>query len=446
MELPLLLALASALTWGAGDFFGGLATRQAKAVSTTFVSQFVGLVGLVVVCLLGAGGSFVPSDLGWGVAAGLCAVSGLGLFYESMGRGPFGPVASITSVMSGAIPIVAGLALGERPSTFLLGGVVVAVVAIWLIAGEKRKESDPENSAVANLFALGAGVLFGLYFVFLSRAGNASGLWPLAAGRLAATVSLGITIAVMRRSKSKTDWIPKRQALRLSASAGLLDASANALYFYASRNGLLSVVAVLASLYPVSTIGLARLVLREKLNPRRLVGMVVGLFAVSIIAKGSVAPRSGSDITVHAQPAPLFTPAVNPTQPGAKAPSTTSSTSLTSPTLRASRTSGASGGQGVSSTTTLQNESSSDVTPISTPITVAPRSLPENTVDPTANSFNSDPEALALVEDQLFFAAPFPVDSAQPNESTPSPAVLSVTREDPFFEEPWKSSPTEIFP
>jgi drug/metabolite transporter (DMT)-like permease len=438
MELPLLLALASALTWGAGDFFGGLATRQAKAVSTTFVSQFVGLVGLVVVCLLGAGGSFVPGDLGWGVAAGLCAVSGLGLFYESMGRGPFGPVASITSVMSGAIPIVAGLALGERPSTFLLGGVVVAVVAIWLIAGEKRKEGDPENSAVANLFALGAGVLFGLYFVFLSRAGNASGLWPLAAGRLAATVALGITITVMRRGKSKTDWRPKRQALRLSAGAGLLDASANALYFYASRNGLLSVVAVLASLYPVSTIALARLVLREKLNPRRLVGMVVGLFAVSIIAKGSVTPRSGADITVHAQPAPLATPGVNPTHPETKAPSSQSTT------MPSSRTSGASGGPDVSSATTLQNELSSDITPVSTPTTEVPSSSPESTVDPTANSFSSDPEGLALVEDQPFFAEPFPVGGAQQNEN--APAALAATPEDPFFEEPWKSSPSEILP
>jgi drug/metabolite transporter (DMT)-like permease len=310
MELSLVLALASALTWGAGDFFGGLATRDAKAVSTTLVSQFVGLLGLVVVCVLGAGGSFVFVDIAWGTTAGLCAVGGLGLFYESMGRGPFGPVASITSVVSGAIPIVVGLALGEKPSLLVLVGVSVAVVAILLIAGEKRKPGEPESSRSAMFLALGAGVLFGAYFVLLSRAGSASGLWPLVAGRTAASVALGLTILVLGYGKANPAFAPKRHALRLAATAGLLDASANALYFYASRNGLLSVVAVLASMYPVSTILLARVSLRETVSHRRLAGMLVGLFAVSIIAKGG-AGHTPDTTPIHAvtevQPAPTTT-------------------------------------------------------------------------------------------------------------------------------------------
>jgi drug/metabolite transporter (DMT)-like permease len=388
MELPLLLALASALTWGAGDFFGGLATRQAKAVSTTLISQFVGLMGLIVACVLGAGGSLVLSDLGWGTAAGLCAVSGLGLFYESMGRGPFGPVASITSVTSGAIPIIAGLALGERPSTFLLGGVGVAVVAIWLIAGEKRKADEPDGSPVANVFALGAGVMFGFYFVFLSRAGSTSGLWPLVAGRSAATLALGTTIMVLRKTKSTSDWVPKRQALRLSACAGLLDASANALYFYASRNGLLSVVAVLASLYPVSTIGLARVVLREKLNHRRLVGMVVGLFAVSIIAKGSVTPTGDRDRTMHAQPVVSPVPAPVPPSVPPSVPPEAPAPSTASP-VDALPTAGDTLAAVTSTTISTSNP--------------APNPVP--------NSASTIPESLALSTDELVFEAPFPVDN-----------------------------------
>lgn len=299
MELSLILALASALTWGAGDFFGGLATRDAKAVSTTLVSQFVGLVGLIVVSVLGAGGSFVLVDIAWGTAAGLCAVAGLGLFYESMGRGPFGPVASITSVVSGAIPIIVGLALGEKPSMLVLIGVSVAVVAILLIAGEKRKPGEAESSRSALALAVGAGLLFGAYFVLLSRAGSKSGLWPLVAGRTAASAALGLTILVLGYGKADAAFAPKRHALRLAATAGVLDASANALYFYASRNGLLSVVAVLASMYPVSTILLARVSLREKVSHRRLAGMVVGLLAVSIIAKGG-ASDSPDGIPMHA--------------------------------------------------------------------------------------------------------------------------------------------------
>ena len=300
MDLPLVLALASALTWGAGDFFGGLATRNAKAVGTTLVSQFVGLIGLVVVSLLGAGGSIVAKDLAWGTAAGLCAVVGLGMFYEAMGRGAFGPVASVTSVVSGGIPIGIGLLLGERPPLMVLVGVYVAVVAIWLIAGEKVKPGEARNSRSAMILALGAGVFFGAYFVLLSRAGGESGLWPLVAGRVAASIALTLTILILGYGKANASWLPPVRSLRLAAVAGLLDASANALYFYASRDGMLSVVAVVASMYPVSTILLARVALREKVNRRRLVGMVAGLVAVSVIAKGGAGDAPNEAPTIHA--------------------------------------------------------------------------------------------------------------------------------------------------
>ena len=286
LELPLVFALASALTWGAGDFFGGLATREAKAIGTTLVSQFVGLVGLLAVSLLGAGGSLHVKDLAWGTAAGLCAVAGLGMFYEALGRGAFGPVASISSVVAGGIPIVVGLLLGERPSLTVLGGVYVAVLAVWLIAGEKAKPDEPKGPRSSLILAVGAGTLFGGYFVLLSRAGGESGLWPLVAGRTAASIALGLTVLILGYGKADASWLPSKRPLKLAAVAGLLDATANAMYFYASRNGLLSVVAVVASMYPASTILLARVSLGEIVNRRRLVGMAAGLVAVSVIARG----------------------------------------------------------------------------------------------------------------------------------------------------------------
>lgn len=316
MEVSLLLALASALTWGAGDFFGGLATRQAKAVSTTLVSQIVGLIGLVVVSLLGAGGSIVGRDLAWGTAAGLCAVTGLGMFYEAMGRGAFGPVASVTSVVSGGIPIVVGLLMGERPPLTVLVGVYVAVVAIWLIAGEKTKPGDVGNSRSAMVLASGAGVFFGGYFVLLSRAGGESGLWPLVAGRVAASLALGLTILILGYGNPNATGLPPARSFRLAAIAGLLDASANALYFYASRQGLLSVVAVVASMYPASTILLARIALRERVNRRRMVGMVTGLVAVSVIARGGVVEVSKETPPVHATVSPTTNPGVPTPQQG----------------------------------------------------------------------------------------------------------------------------------
>ena len=216
------------------------------------------------------------------------------MFYEAMGRGPFGPVASITSVVSGTIPILVGLALGERPSWLVLAGAAVAVVAIWLIAGERRIDGEPDGARSALLLAAGAGVLFGGYFVLLSRAGGEAGLWTVVAGRAAASVGVGLVIVILGRGGAHSGrngfgcLLPRRPEMRLAAIAGALDATANALYFYASRHGMLSVVAVLASLYPASTIVLARLALRERVLPRRLAGMVVGLFAVAIISRGGI--------------------------------------------------------------------------------------------------------------------------------------------------------------
>jgi drug/metabolite transporter (DMT)-like permease len=310
MEISLLLALGSAFTWGAGDFFGGLATRDSKAVGTTFVSQFVGLIGLVIVAILGAGGTITTASMLWGVGAGLCAVSGLGLFYEAMARGSFGPVASITSVLSGVVPIVFGLIIGERPPAIVLVGAGIAVFAIWLIAGEK-KAADDASSRSASLLACLAGSFFGGYFVLLSRAGGEGGLWPLVGGRAAASFAVAMTIVVLRKRKPETKWTPTRHSIKLCAFAGVLDASANALYFLAiNKNGLLSVVAVLASLYPASTILLARLALKERVNHRRMGGIVVGLFAVSIIAKGGASESpSPPDITIHAaDPSPTTAP------------------------------------------------------------------------------------------------------------------------------------------
>jgi drug/metabolite transporter (DMT)-like permease len=333
MGLPLLLALGSALTWGAGDFFGGLATREAKAVGTTFVSQFVGLCALIVVCLLGAGGAFVGRDLAWGTAAGLSAVVGLGLFYEAMGRGAFGPVASITSVVSASVPIVVGLMFGERPPIIVLAGVLVAVVAIFLIAGERADPSERRDNKrtwqSANACAVGAGLFFGGYFVLLSRTSSTSGLWPLVAGRGAAALALAMTMVVLGARDPKTNWGPSLPALKLAAVAGLLDASANALYFYASRTGLLSVVAVIASMYPASTILLARIRLNETVNRRRLIGMAVGLCAVGVIATaGGEASTSKPQPKANVQPA---TPASSDNSPTPSIPADLALTDDTTP-------------------------------------------------------------------------------------------------------------------
>jgi drug/metabolite transporter (DMT)-like permease len=292
MNLALVFALASAAFWGSGDFLGGLASRTGSSISTTFIAQGAGLVGLVAVCAVAGPNPFVDPinhvDVRWGVAAGLSAVVGIGLFYEAMARGPLGPVASVTSVVSSLVPVAAGVMLGERPNAVVFCGVFFAVLGIWLVAGQRRNEGERAATTSTLLLAAMAGVFFAGYLIALSQTSGEAGLWPVAAGRAAATLAIGLVFLGTRIEQRTTPGSAKPSvALGLAVGAGLFDATANALYAVAAQKGLLSVVAVVASLYPASTVLLARLFLAEKLTRRRGAGMAVGFGAVGAIAFAS---------------------------------------------------------------------------------------------------------------------------------------------------------------
>ncbi len=290
MNVALAFALASALFWGSGDFLGGLASRTASSILTTFTAQAAGLVGLLGVCAATGpnplDGTLRLSDIGWGVVAGLSAVVGLGMFYEAMGRGPLGPVASVTSVVSSLVPVGAGVLFGERPSIRVLAGVGVAIVGIWLVAGQRRAEDEQAATGRTLALAATAGIFFAGYLIALAQTSGESGLWPVAAGRAAATVAIGLVfLGTKIGNPSQPAGTPAVRGL--SVGAGILDAAANALYALAVRNGMLSVVAVVASMYPASTVVLARVFLSERLTRRRGAGMAVGFGAVGIIAFAS---------------------------------------------------------------------------------------------------------------------------------------------------------------
>lgn len=275
--MAVILALASAATYGAADFLGGLSSRRAPAVAVTLVSQAAGLaVLLAVVAVLG--GSPTGADLGWGAAAGLAGGVGLLLLYRGLAGGTMSVVAPITAVCAAAVPIVAGLAMGERPAALALGGVAVALLAIVLVSREEAAGPRGPVTAVAGT-ALLAGAAFGLFFVLLERTGEAAGLWPLVAARVSSITLL----AVIARAAGQPWGVP-RAALSGVLAAGLLDMAANVFYLLAVREGLLSLVAVLASLYPASTVLLATIVLRERLHPVQRTGLAAAAAAVVLIA------------------------------------------------------------------------------------------------------------------------------------------------------------------
>jgi drug/metabolite transporter (DMT)-like permease len=279
--VTIVLALASALVYGTADFLGGLASRRVAAVVVTFVSQCAGLASLLVVLPVAHGQGLVGADLAWGAAGGLGGAVALVCFYWALAAGTMSVVAPLTAVVSAVVPVVTGLALGERPSAWAMVGVVLAVPAIALIARETAGAPRRATRRVL-LAAVAAGAGFGFFFVALARTSGDTGLWPLVAARTASITLLAVVLAATGRH-------PRVAAeVRLTVvAAGVLDTAANALYLAAASRGLLSLVAVVAALYPASTVVLARVVLGERVQRWQLGGFALAAIAVGLVAASS---------------------------------------------------------------------------------------------------------------------------------------------------------------
>jgi drug/metabolite transporter (DMT)-like permease len=274
----LVLALAAAATFGTADFLGGLATRRASALLVTLVAQLAGL-GVVLPALLILRAPGDPASLAWGAASGVCGCAGLVVFFRALASGAMASAAPITAIVSAAIPVLAGVLLGERPGALAWVGVGAGLLAVGAISRGGDPSARFEGRTLT--LAVGAGVGFGLFFVLLSRASPASGLWPLLGARLG-SVTLLTAVVLARR----VSWRAEPGALRLGAISGAVDMTANALFLLATRQGELALVAVVTSLYPAATVLLALVVLRERLRAFQFVGVALALVAVVLIAGG----------------------------------------------------------------------------------------------------------------------------------------------------------------
>jgi drug/metabolite transporter (DMT)-like permease len=270
-----LLGLASALSWGAGDYSGGIASRRSPVLGVLAVGQATGVALSAGLALLG-GEPFPPAGaLGWAALAGASGAVGLAALYRGLAVGRMAVVAPISAVLSAAIPVVVG-ALGEGlPPAPKLAGFGLALAGIWLVA---RVGETGEGRAGLGL-ALLAGCGFGGFLSLMDRAADGGTFWPLAAAR---GTSLAITLsAVLVRRRP---WAPPRPALPVILLSGALDAAGNAFFVLASQVGRLDVAAVLSSLYPASTVLLAALILRERVSRPQGVGIGAVLAAIALIA------------------------------------------------------------------------------------------------------------------------------------------------------------------
>jgi drug/metabolite transporter (DMT)-like permease len=277
--LAVLFGLVSAAFYGAADFFGGLATRRSSIFSVVVISQLVGFVLLLVATV------FLPShatasDYACGFAGGICGGVGLALLYHALSIGKMGVVSPITAVLAAALPVVLGVeARHETLAWFQSAGVVVALVAIVLISLSFDERGKMEFATAGVREAIAAGIVIGGFYLCLGLTHRDSGVQPILAARLASAALL-VVVSLIARAQLR----PARGVFPLIALAGVLDMTANVLYVLATRTGFLSIAAVLTSLYPASTVLLARFVLRERLHAIQKFGVVLALAGVALIA------------------------------------------------------------------------------------------------------------------------------------------------------------------
>jgi len=285
--MPYLLALASALLYGAADFTGGLATRRTGVLPVLVVSQLSGLVLLLLLLPLLPAASPSRADLLWGLSAALSGSVGVALLYHGLAIGRMAVVAPTTAVCAVAIPVLVSLLLGERPGPPALAGILLGVGSIVLVsqqtaagtgagAPDRSKWRLPAGVGIA----LVSGVAIGLFFLSLAQTRPEAGLWPILVSRAVSATLFGAGAAAGRES------LRLPGVLLLTLACGAMDMSANALYLLAARVGPLSVVVTLASLYPASTVLLARVVLGERLNGRQVAGVGCALAAIVLIVSG----------------------------------------------------------------------------------------------------------------------------------------------------------------
>lgn len=276
--MAVLLALGSAVTFGIADFLGGVASRRVAAWTVVVGSQFAGLALLVVVLPVLPTATVGAADLAWGAAGGVAGGMGLTQFFRALSLGNMSVAAPVSAVITGAVPVIAGVAMGERPSALAWTGIALALPAIGLISRELADSPTRTRPDVLVSAAL-AGLGFGGFFVLLDRTGDAAGIQPLISARVASVLLIGIIGSMSGR------LAPVRgRLLALIAVSGVLDMSANVMFLYAVREGLLALGSVISAMYPASTLLLARAVLGERLRPIQISGLALAALAVSLVA------------------------------------------------------------------------------------------------------------------------------------------------------------------
>jgi drug/metabolite transporter (DMT)-like permease len=270
---PIFFGLAAALTWGAGDFSGGIASKRTKALSVVIIAHAFSMVLLLAAAFL-LREPFPPLAAWlWGGLAGLGGAIGLVLLYSALASGRMSVAAPVSALVAAAIPVAFAALTKGLPSLWVIAGFVLALAAIWLVSGGSR------DFQLAELrLPLLAGLAFGFFFTTLHLASGESVIYPLVAVRIVSISSLLLFSLVTRQPVA-----PTRASLFPILMSGLLDTLGNGLYALAAQLGRVDIAAVLGSLYPGATVLLAWILLKEHINRQQVVAIAAALAAIVLI-------------------------------------------------------------------------------------------------------------------------------------------------------------------
>jgi drug/metabolite transporter (DMT)-like permease len=267
-------SLGAVLCWGTSDFLGGYASRNANAVLVTAITNCSGLLAILIISWISGTPTPALANVAWALAGGACGGSALALFYRALASGNMGSTAPVAAILAAAIPAIFGMLTQGLPGNVQIAGFILAALGIWLIS-RSGQDGPPKGLNLAII----AGIGFAGFYIFAKQAGTGSALWLAASSRLAALLATATwTLA------TKSFHPAKPSSLRLGALAGVIDVSGSVFFFRALQIGRMDATVVLSSLYPVITVLLARIVLKEHFTRWKTAGIVAALAAVPLIA------------------------------------------------------------------------------------------------------------------------------------------------------------------
>ena len=271
------LALAAALSYGLSDFFGGILSKTRSVWMVTTASQLTAAAATAIIALA-APGDPGPADFAWGAAAGIAGAIGISALYRGLSRGRMGVVAPISGTGAALVPVVVGLASGDNPSPLAWTGIVLAFPAIILVPQAGGKRAPVATGAG---YGVVAGLGFGALFALIGQIGTDAGFLPIALTQLVVAATVASVAVALHQP-----WLPRGRGLAPVFAFGLLGTAALVCFLLATRAGMLTIVSVIAALYPASTVAMAAIVLREHIGRVQFLGLALAAIAVVLVTVG----------------------------------------------------------------------------------------------------------------------------------------------------------------